>query len=165
MGCERGGKVSVESRGLLCLLGVGKGGQLVLVWPRLPHFSTESLQPQANWDGWLVLRGKKIKVILGGERWWYNRLFRGSLLEGVVRVAYRESKWRVRRNYTDVSSHHRDLIPGKALGLFQTSRLYDIYALTFLNVLFFFSLSLFSSGRQDTVRERSMSHSLLSSAP
>lgn len=87
----------------------------------------------------------------------------GQYFESVVHVIYREEKQIVWRNYTDVSSHPRDLIPGKALGLFQTSRLYNMCALTFSKRAFF--LSLFSSGRQDTVRERSLSHSLLSSAP
>lgn len=32
-----------------------------------PGFSIESLKSQANWDGWLVLRGEKVKK--GGGDW------------------------------------------------------------------------------------------------
>lgn len=34
-------------------------------------------------------------MVLGGEGGWCNNLFRGSLFEGVVHVAYREDNWRV----------------------------------------------------------------------
>lgn len=112
---ERGGKASAKPSGFLCLLH-GLEAEAKLTWfaQNIPGFSPQNLKSQAHRDIWLTLRRKTDE-----QRWWLvSEVVLSPSLEGQSSCWYGLYDLHTRmlgRNCTDLSSHPRDLILGKAL--------------------------------------------------